>query len=309
LFLKPLQNRIESGDARITPDQPLEIFAITNRDNQVFRGYLRMARGGTTNAPTGPTKTVHLAFDYFGPSPEHNINFKGLVDLSNEESITTAVRYNDGEWASTRFDSVWDTEEKLVRLHWSIPENFSIPFDLQPVVTAFFHRERALPIQLSTNGPLTLFTVTNALHQRITLGIAYAIAPSTNSAARLSNLAFRAVPGGIDMPCLVDLPPGMALEAWSTYAEGSPKTVRIARSMPGFAATINWRYPRDFRINDLEKVQHLGRPKSPPFAEGVASDSVNLSTNALEAFAITNSEDKTKVWRGFLKMRPVQSAE
>jgi hypothetical protein len=254
--------------------------------------------------PTGPTKTLYLAFDYFGPSPDHNINLKGLVDLANDESVTTTVRYNDGDWSFQRFSSSWDTEEKLARLHWPIPESFSIPFDLDPVVTAFFHHAPAIPIQLSTNGPLSLFTVTNALHQRITLGIAYSIAPATNSTAKLSNLAFRKTVGGFDLLCAAFLPPEMAIEAWSTYGGEYPTTVRVTRDMPGFGTMISWKHPADYGANEIG-VQKPEPLFSPPFSERFTNSVVTLTTDALDVFAITNSADKTKVWRGFIKMIPV----
>jgi serine/threonine protein kinase len=249
----------------------------------------------------GPTKTLHLAFDYFGPSPEHNINLKGAADLANDEFLTTAIRYNDADWSFERFTSTWDTEEKLARLHWPIPENFSIPFDLEPVVTAFFRHSPAIPIQLSTNGPLTLFTVTNAVRQRITLGIAYRIAPATNATPKLSNFAFRRAINGFDMPGVALLPPGTGLEAWDTYAGGSPRSVRITRDMPG-GINIAWKHPADFPANDIGGPPSMGRLFSPPFDPRFTNSFVDLSTEKVEVFAIPNGHDETKVWRGFLKI-------
>jgi serine/threonine protein kinase len=257
---------------------------------------------------TGRIKTINLAFDYFGPDPSHNINLKAVTDLAADEEVTTVVRYNDNDWSDSRFISTWHSDDNTLRLNWPIPDSFSIPFDLDPVVGRFFNHKPTTAVRISTNAPIALFSVTNALHQKITCGIRYNISSQTNSEPRLLNFTARSVSGGFETYFQPDLPPGTKLVAGANF-DGAPEKVRIIRQMPDGTTTISWRYPQSqggfsnaARFAEFESQLRSFRRDS--FFTPFNSNQVTLQTNiAMPVFAITNGYDR--VMRGYLAIVPL----
>jgi serine/threonine protein kinase len=151
---------------------------------------------------TGPTKVLPLRFKSFS-STDKTLSFEALVDLAFNEGVLTMVRYNDGKWDHNNFSSRYDVrrgggDPRKLSLFWVLPDNFSFPFDVKPALDSVLDDNKTKLVRLSTNHVVEIFSLTNALKQKLSCGLQYL--PPTRpdlQVATITNVSLRVHPGAV----------------------------------------------------------------------------------------------------------------
>jgi hypothetical protein len=221
--------------------------------------------------------------------------FETPVDLALNEGIRTMVRYNDGKWDSNDRSSEYRVEggspvSRRLRLTWPLPETFSFPFDIKPVLDNVLTDNKTTSVRLSTNEIFELFSVTNALKQKISCGLQYTrLASASSDLATITNILLQVEPFRIRFSVNGVAP-----------ADTHLQPVVIADTNQWFGTSVNrsdfgnleigFGIPTEFRIQHSTPIPH------PTVLEIKRGERAEL-------FSLTNAANK--IYRAYLEIAPV----
>jgi serine/threonine protein kinase len=283
LLLAAILNRVPTHPDRSAPPTKVPPAAVGNE------------------AEAGATRELALRFKHL-MSP-NTLYFEAPIDLAFNEGIRTMVRYNDGKWDHNNYSAKYqvtrgDNESRTVSLFWTLPENFSFPFDVKPVLDDILDENKTKLLQLSTNRVVEVFSITNALKQKFSCGLQYLpAAPSDLQVATITNSLSQTPIGTVAIRLYGLAPADAHLEPVATFHTNN---VFASLTRQGFdTPEVKFALPSSF------SQQPGGNLPIVPAVEIRRVVEIRRGQRS-ELFALTNSDNK--VFRAFLELTPFPGA-